>query len=56
MSEIDTGKILTELAKDLAKSIVEAIYSVGSSQYKKALVSLELCFKKYASRSFDKYS
>ncbi len=54
--EIDLDKIITDLVKDLATTVVDKTVGIGAKHYKQALVDFERCFTKYIKRSYERYS
>lgn len=54
--DVDVNKIITSLVKESAKSVIESVFKVGDSGYKKSLAVFELCFTKYLKRSHKRYS
>lgn len=53
---VNLDKIISELVKDISKPILAKMHEVGSTQYNKALVALEVAFKKYLKNSYRRYS
>jgi GTPase SAR1 family protein len=53
---MDIESIIKDLVKDLAAKALNKTVEVGNTQYKKALVKLELCFTNYLARSYDRFS
>lgn len=53
---MNLDKLITELVKNISKPILVKMYDVGSAQYKKSLVTLELAFNKYLKSSYARYS
>ena len=54
--KIEIDGIINDIVKDLASVVIGKSVEVSSSQYKKALVTFELCFRKYLSRSYERFS
>lgn len=54
--DVGIEAIIKDLVKDLASAVLKKTVSVGTKQYDKALVTLNLCFSKYLQRSFSRYS
>lgn len=53
---LNLDKVIADLVKDISKPILAKMYDVGSTQYKKAIVSLEMAFNKYLKNSYVRYS
>lgn len=56
MKELDPNKIAVELVKQFAKPIFESFGKLTTEAHEKFKVTLNTCFSKYITRSYDKYS
>jgi hypothetical protein len=54
--DLGIESIIKDLVKDFATATIDKTLELGSKQYKKILVTLELCFSKYLERSYSRYS
>lgn len=56
MKELDPNKIAVELVKQFAKPIFDGMGKLTAEAHDKLKVTLNTCFSKYITRSYDKYS
>jgi hypothetical protein len=56
VKELDPNKIAVELVKQFAKPIFEGVGKLTTDAHDKLKVTLNTCFSKYITRSYDKYS
>lgn len=54
--DLGVENIIKDLVKDFATATIDKTLELGGKQYKKILVTLELCFTKYLERSYLRYS
>lgn len=54
--QFNVESLIKDIVKDLTLTFFEKGIDAGAEQYGKALVMLELCFKKYLKRSYTRYS
>lgn len=54
--DLGVENIIKDLVKDFATATIDKTLELGGKQYKKILVTLELCFTKYLERSYSRYS
>lgn len=56
MKELDPNKIAIELVKQFAKPILDGVGKLTNEAHDKLKVTLNTCFSKYITRSYDRYS